>query len=1364
MKFEKQLSSCSRHTLKVSLVLPALAFATAFSAVMPDEIYASQPTFCDHEEHVHGPECWADEEVTSSENTEPAIEQDHENETGFDSITDETAVNPEESQEPETNRVLVCTKEVHTHKVLCYADTKADLETEEDWNNALPKEKKDTLGETIAETAKSQLGEKSSEKNYTEDAAGAIQFLSRYGQWIGEPYGDPALPFAAFVLHYSGAEEIELNWKEGFDKFLESNEERIANSLDSYIDFDTGNHIPYVGDVVLFEDVENPGTPGVPIQKHIGFISNLDPFSVIYFQSGNEVAEAELKEDRFKITGYIRPKASIQPETEEDNSESNKPNTGNTPAEGTDSETKPEESGANPETPANPEGEKPSAKEEKLIEIGDFSIPEKQVVETDLYEIELQIKKSDVENSLKNGQLKDLTEKTEESKETEESTLAAQETGSQDMEDSNSADNINEENAESNPAENTEPESDESNKPETKTVLNIQLEEVPEEDPVTESVKELTDKAIENLTGTSESENAESETAENTDEETSEESAEEVVEENSEAANQPVPEESETRTQFFKPVLSIAAQDSTLEITDIPVQVSVRPKQKVIKELSEKFEGAPEVELGMDVVLATSDSEETITSKHYLVKEAARQLEPVELAVNSGTVFEVTQEEPHFPNFNVEYFIEYDKPVAGDNGKLPIIETINGDLPKNGTRQLNSDGSLKKDKNKARVYDDPTKKGISKLVLEKNNSDNNYSIKRETLYIKGYADREFNYLYAPNIHYWNVLRESSGFQLSSIEVHFADGTMKTFDPNNVHFTNWERNETQNVVLITKVSKISLKYDHNKVDQPLGANFHDYDITSGDKITRTAPETKSDKYNEKFGTAYGINSNSNYAGRDTESTPNSSKPKGYLAFGNANTGTGLDRSYFIDSSVSKSKLQLQELNKFNEHSYGGCTFGITKGLDSNGQIIFHENVDSPDLFGLGGQSVTGKKSYEANLTFSRTGDTYILKAVKEKEKTDYEIRASNLDKFYNPAYVSGDYNKVHSTIYTNGFWPLDQLKNTTDQKTGTLYRDGTSNYGAEQYKTIINEEEVTNYYPPSDDSIPHNNMFGMNFSVNFELDPSYVGPLVYTFFGDDDLWVYLDNELIVDIGGVHSSVGQRVDLSTYLRDENNKNKAGKHNLSVFYTERGLSGSTCYMEFTLPNVTEATPKLSNGSLEISKVTEGVSESKVIDGVSVDRTFAFDIEMPDTPDQYSYYIYPIDMNYDIDNPKNGQINVGLLDKTVHDGSTIYLKKDQKAVIYHLPENTEVTVTEKNAEGYSVSYSQNGGDTFTKGNSNGKFTIQKGQVIKFRFKNAWAELPATGASGFVRSMIGGFVLIGASATVIVVSNRKRSMKNRKK
>lgn len=94
---------------------------------------------------------------------------------------------------------------------------------------------------------------------------------------------------------------------------------------------------------------------------------------------------------------------------------------------------------------------------------------------------------------------------------------------------------------------------------------------------------------------------------------------------------------------------------------------------------------------------------------------------------------------------------------------------------------------------------------------------------------------------------------------------------------------------------------------------------------------------------------------------------------------------------------------------------------------------------------------------------------------------------------------------------------------------------------------------------------HNYFFGMRYDVTFKIG-DYVGPLNYTFTGDDDLWVVLDGKkIVIDLGRIHQAAKKEVNLWDYVKhkDEN------EHTLTILYMERGAYESNCQMEFTLPS---------------------------------------------------------------------------------------------------------------------------------------------------------------------------------------------------
>ena len=97
--------------------------------------------------------------------------------------------------------------------------------------------------------------------------------------------------------------------------------------------------------------------------------------------------------------------------------------------------------------------------------------------------------------------------------------------------------------------------------------------------------------------------------------------------------------------------------------------------------------------------------------------------------------------------------------------------------------------------------------------------------------------------------------------------------------------------------------------------------------------------------------------------------------------------------------------------------------------------------------------------------------------------------------------------------------------------------------------------------------PAGDQWGKNFHFTYELATKFVYDAdannVFTFFGDDDVWVFIDGKMVIDIGGVHGAVSQTVDLSRleFLED------GGEYELKVFFAERHYTRSNFRIETTL-----------------------------------------------------------------------------------------------------------------------------------------------------------------------------------------------------
>ena len=190
--------------------------------------YGTWELVCGQEEHTHSEAC------TQNEQEETVF-------CGKDAHTHGEACRDE-------NGELVCGTEEHTHSLACYADSGADVETAELWEQTFAgvtltgNWRQDTLA--IAET---QLGYAESTKNYVVAEDGeTVKGYTRYGAWCEEPYGDWNVMFLTFCLHYAGVEGVDrdcggwvTSWADAFEP--------------------AQSHTPAVGDLVLF-DRDGDGT------------------------------------------------------------------------------------------------------------------------------------------------------------------------------------------------------------------------------------------------------------------------------------------------------------------------------------------------------------------------------------------------------------------------------------------------------------------------------------------------------------------------------------------------------------------------------------------------------------------------------------------------------------------------------------------------------------------------------------------------------------------------------------------------------------------------------------------------------------------------------------------------------------------------------------------------------------------------------------------------------------------------------------------------------------------------------------------------------------------------------------------------
>lgn len=108
-------------------------------------------------------------------------------------------------------------------------------------------------------------------------------------------------------------------------------------------------------------------------------------------------------------------------------------------------------------------------------------------------------------------------------------------------------------------------------------------------------------------------------------------------------------------------------------------------------------------------------------------------------------------------------------------------------------------------------------------------------------------------------------------------------------------------------------------------------------------------------------------------------------------------------------------------------------------------------------------------------------------------------------------------------------------------------------------------------PLLDGSVAHN----FSFTTEVHLEFTYHGGEVFSFRGDDDLWVFINKHLAIDLGGLHPELDGSANLDA-MASQLAITKGQTYSLDVFHAERHTDASHFNLTTTIQCLTPAPPR--------------------------------------------------------------------------------------------------------------------------------------------------------------------------------------------
>lgn len=406
----------------------------------------------------------------------------------------------------------------------------------------------------------------------------------------------------------------------------------------------------------------------------------------------------------------------------------------------------------------------------------------------------------------------------------------------------------------------------------------------------------------------------------------------------------------------------------------------------------------------------------------------------------------------------------------------------------------------------------------------------------------------------------------------------------------------------------------------------------------------------------------------------------------------NYSIGTDKSHLIDfgstSGYGNGTIKKELLNNI----LGNNGYPTTKNNNENIESLFSGKTVN-NLFSSDYYNATGYYEYSSFKNYAYLGEASnftVYDAIgTPSDKDEYYYKRGNFMP-YNDI-VNGKFSTNTNQYDENG----KKLEDTDPAKGKELYLSQGTDYYFSMYMGA-------NFIQPKDGNATHNGS---------------KSPMIYEFNGDDDMWVYIDNVLVLDIGGVHDAHSGKINFSTgvvswtdcvtngdpatdsttlkaifknagifpdgkpwdqskvdeYFKGDTFKDYT-THSFKMFYMERGAGASNLHMKFNIQVIPE-------GQVEVRKELSNTDKEKYSNVKFAFQVYAQDILSTDANGNETYKDEYVLLNTNAENKDTGA-GIDFLNNQNINGinydSVFYLKPGESAVFTGLKANRKYYVKE--------------------------------------------------------------------------------------